>query len=124
MPQLVLLWIDQLISEQVLQLFKTAWEHPDWFIYSLTVLSGVGYAAIRWLLPRLKAPEPPSIGPSFPFQVVKPQSENVLKMLMGSEQADGDPLADFNIPYQQRRPELVVQQQLEGLLDVHRWLLI
>ncbi|PZU93721.1 MAG: hypothetical protein DCF32_23130 [Leptolyngbya sp.] len=43
---------------------------------------------------------------------------------MGSDQANDDPLADFNIPYQQRRPDLIVQEQLEGRLDVHRWLLI
>ncbi len=113
------------LIERATAIIKTAWEHPDWFIYGLTVLSGFGFAAWRWLLPQLRAPAPPlPIDPSFPFEVVKPKSEGVLKTLMGSEQADDDPLADFNIPYQQRRPELIVQEQLEGFLDVHRWLLI
>ncbi|WP_225886970.1 tetratricopeptide repeat protein [Nodosilinea nodulosa] len=113
------------LFERATAILKTAWENPDWFIYGLTVLSASGFAAWRWLLPRLKSSTPPApIDPSFPFEVIKPRSEGVLKRLMGSEQADGDPLADFNIPYQQRRPELSIQQQLEGLLEVHRWLLI
>ncbi|PSN11192.1 hypothetical protein C7293_25260 [filamentous cyanobacterium CCT1] len=113
------------LFERATAILKTAWENPDWFIYGLTVLSASGFAAWRWLLPRLRSSTPPApINPSFPFEVIKPRSEGVLKRLMGSEQADGDPLADFNIPYQQRRPELSVQQQLEGLLEVHRWLLI
>ena len=102
------------LFERATAILKTAWENPDWFIYGLTVLSGFGFAAWRWLLPRLRSSTPLTpIDPSFPFEVVKLKSESTLKILMGSEQADDDPLADFNIPYQQRRPELIVQ---EGVL--------
>ncbi|MGF1569068.1 MAG: ATP-binding protein [Nodosilinea sp.] len=98
--------------------------NPEWSLAIVGAIFGGLAAAWRWLLPRLQQPEPPPLEPSFPFQMVKPRSEKVLKTLMGSEQADDDPLADFNIPYQPRRPELSVGQQLEGFLDLHRWLLI
>jgi tetratricopeptide (TPR) repeat protein len=116
--------VNQLSLEWAIALKDFALDNPEWSLAIIGAISGGIFAAWKWLWPRLQRPEPPSIDPSFPFQVIKPQSESVLKTLMGSEQADGDPLADFNIPYQQRRPDLVVQQQLEGLLDVHRWLLI
>ncbi len=115
------------LLERALAILELAWEHPDWFIYGLSVLSAMGWATWRWLWPQLRAPAAlaPS-NPSFPFEVVKPKGEpkRVLKTLMGSDQADDDPLADFNIPYQQRQSDTLTQEQLGRLLDVHRWLLV
>ncbi|TAF09882.1 MAG: tetratricopeptide repeat protein [Nostocales cyanobacterium] len=58
---------------------------------------------------------------TFPFEVIKPQS-NALQILLGGK--ENDPLADYKIPYQDRVPGLNTQDELKQKLDQHRWLLI
>jgi len=118
------------LSALLNRLLTTAWKQPDWFIFALDLVKPALFAifsgtALRWLLPRLRSSQPVTpIDPSFPFEVIKPRNDGVLKTLMGADQADDDPLADFNVPYQQRQSDVLAQEQLDGLLDVHRWLLI
>jgi tetratricopeptide (TPR) repeat protein len=61
---------------------------------------------------------------NFPFEIIPPKSKQVVKWIYGSMQADDDPLADFNIPYQQRRRNVSQQNELENILQAKRWLLI
>jgi tetratricopeptide (TPR) repeat protein len=100
--------------------------NPEWSLAILSGLAATGGAFWRWGVPRLwpQPPESQALEPSFPFDVIKPHSQQVLRRLMASEQAADDPLADFNIPYQLRREDVSIRQKIEGLLDVHRWLLI
>ncbi|MBD2629692.1 tetratricopeptide repeat protein [Anabaena variabilis FACHB-164] len=58
---------------------------------------------------------------TFPFEVIKPQS-NALQILLGGN--ENDPLADYKIPYQDRVPGRNTQDELKQKLDQHRWLLI
>ncbi|MBE9034382.1 tetratricopeptide repeat protein [aff. Roholtiella sp. LEGE 12411] len=64
---------------------------------------------------------PPS---TFPFQVIKPQSQDVLQRILGGD--DNDPLADRNIAYQVRVANCSVRQELKQLLEKEesRWVLI
>lgn len=127
MPPLVLLVATLSLPEWVIQVARLAWDKPDWFIFGIPVILGAVFAVSRWLLPRLNGRQSISAQrpeASFAFEVIKPESQDTLRQLMGADQAKDDPLADFNIPYQLRRRDLSVREQLEGLLDVHRWLLI
>ncbi|MGB3421144.1 MAG: tetratricopeptide repeat protein [Dolichospermum sp.] len=58
---------------------------------------------------------------TFPFEVIKPQS-NALQILLGGN--ENDPLADYKIPYQHRVPGRNTEDELKQKLDQHRWLLI
>ena len=61
---------------------------------------------------------------TFPFEVISPGREDVVQQIYGSaQQAKDDPLADFNIPYQQRSLEEDVQQVLMARVRT-QWLLI
>jgi len=64
---------------------------------------------------------PPS---TFPFEVIKPQSQDVLQRILGGD--DNDPLADRNIAYQIRVTNRSVSRGLKQLLDNEesRWVLI
>lgn len=61
---------------------------------------------------------------TFPFEVISPYSSKVVQQLSGSNQAEDDPLADFNIPYQAHRSDYNIQNELEKRLKANRWLLI
>jgi tetratricopeptide (TPR) repeat protein len=64
-----------------------------------------------------------SIPPStFPFQVIKPQSQDVLQRILGGD--DNDPLADRNIAYQIRVTNRNVCRELKQKLEESRWVLI
>jgi tetratricopeptide (TPR) repeat protein len=60
----------------------------------------------------------------FPFEVIKPHSNDVMKRLMPKSSMPDSPLADANIPYQIRRNGLSVRRELEKILDEQRWALI
>ena len=60
----------------------------------------------------------------FPFDIIAPRTQNPLKQLMGSNQAESDKLADFNIPYQRRLEDRSIRNEIEGRLQVRHWLLI
>jgi len=59
----------------------------------------------------------------FPFEVILPQSNTVLQQIMPSNDVS-DPLADCNIPYQQRQPDRQVRQELEQAFVEESWVLI
>jgi tetratricopeptide (TPR) repeat protein len=59
-----------------------------------------------------------------PFEVIRPHSPQVVKQLLGSQQLEDNPLADFNILYQSRLRERSVRQELEQHLDTKGWVLI
>jgi tetratricopeptide (TPR) repeat protein len=58
---------------------------------------------------------------NFPFKIIPPNS-NVAKEILGG--ADDDPLADRNIPYQQRIQGRNTRRELEELIEDNRWILI
>jgi hypothetical protein len=59
----------------------------------------------------------------FPFTVIAPQHNAVLQELMPPVNPN-DPLADCNIPYQQRQPDRQVRQELEQAFVEEPWVLI
>ncbi|MEL7358829.1 MAG: hypothetical protein AAFY54_11170 [Cyanobacteria bacterium J06648_10] len=66
-----------------------------------------------------------AITDTFPFEVIRPKSSDVVQRIYGSRQQTlNDPLADFNIKYQQRLAALDMQQVLMERLLVKGWLLI
>jgi tetratricopeptide (TPR) repeat protein len=85
----------------------------------LAILGGL-YRFIIWLikenrLRRIRTND------NFPFKIIPPNS-NVAKIILGG--ADDDPLADRNIPYQQRLQGRNTRRELEELIEDHRWILI
>jgi len=85
----------------------------------LVVLGGI-YRLIVWLLKeyrlrRIRTNE------NFPFKIIPPNS-NVTKEILGG--ADDDPLADRNIPYQQRIQGRNTRRDLEELIEDNRCILI
>ncbi len=55
-----------------------------------------------------------------PLLVLPPGTKDVLRQLMGAiEQNQDDPLADFNILYQQRQPDREIRSELETALKAH-----
>ena len=85
----------------------------------LAVLGGI-YKFVVWLikenrLRRIRTNE------NFPFKIITP-NDNVAKEILGG--ADDDPLADRNIPYQQRIQGRNTRRELEELIEDHRWILI
>jgi tetratricopeptide (TPR) repeat protein len=93
----------------------------------LTLFSGVvigrGLPAVEnWLKRRRKRQIPAGISP---LLVLPPGSERVLRQLMGAtEHNPNDPLADFNIVYQQRQPDREIRRELETALNAHDWVLV
>ena len=62
---------------------------------------------------------------TFPFTVIPPNATDLERQIFASkQQTPDDPLADFNIPYQQRVSEQDTQQVLMERLEAKRWLLI
>ncbi|MDZ7957969.1 MAG: tetratricopeptide repeat protein [Aulosira sp. DedQUE10] len=73
-----------------------------------------------WLMWRQRQRRIP--GESFAFEVIKPQSPDLMQRILGGN--DQDPLADQNIPYQTRVANRSIRQELQQLLEANRWVLI
>lgn len=83
------------------------------------VLGGI-VTFTRWLLKEYRLRKIRT-NDNFPFKIIPPNS-NVAKEILGG--ADDDPLADRNIPYQQRALGRNTRRELEELIEDHRWILI
>jgi tetratricopeptide (TPR) repeat protein len=86
-------------------------------------LIGIGWPAfLNWRKRRRKKQIPVGVSPL----LVLPQgTKDVLRQLMGAtEQNQDDPLADFNILYQQRQPDREIRRELETALKAHDWILV
>jgi tetratricopeptide (TPR) repeat protein len=92
------------------------------FIFT-TVVIGIGWPAlVNWRKRRRKRQIPAGISP---LLVLPPGTKDVLRQLMGAtEQNQNDPLADFNILYQQRQPDREIRRELETALKAHDWVLV
>jgi tetratricopeptide (TPR) repeat protein len=97
-------------------------ENKDWLFGSgifLVVVGGI-YRFFVWLAKARRARKTRT--DTSPFKIIPPNS-NVAKEVLGG--ADDDPLADRNIPYQQRVQERNIRREIEDLLEgEHRWVLI
>jgi tetratricopeptide (TPR) repeat protein len=87
------------------------------------VLIGIGWPAfLNWRKRRRKRQIPAGVSP---LLVLPPGTKDVLRQLMGAtEQNQNDPLADFNILYQQRQPDREIRRELETALKAHDWVLV
>jgi tetratricopeptide (TPR) repeat protein len=87
------------------------------------VLIGIGWPAfLNWRKRRQKRQIPAGVSP---LLVLPPGTKDVLRQLMGAtEQNQNDPLADFNILYQQRQPDREICRELETALNTHDWVLV
>jgi hypothetical protein len=85
----------------------------------LAVLGGL-FTFVRWLLKEYRFRRIRS-NDNFPFKIIPP-NRNVAKEILGG--ADDDPLADRNIPYQQRIQGRNTRRELEELIEDNRWILI
>lgn len=85
----------------------------------IAVLGGI-YKLTAWLLRELRARKTRS-AENFPFKIIPPNS-NVSKEILGGE--DNEPLADRNIPYQQRIAGRSIRREIEDVLSQNRWVLI
>lgn len=96
-------------------------DNKDWLFGSgvaLAVLGGI-YKLIAWLVKAGRTRKTRT--DTSPFKIVPPNS-NVAKEVLGG--ADDDPLADRNIPYQQRIGGRNTRREIEELLEERRWVLI
>lgn len=109
----------------ILQLFLKFYTHHQEFIDNLlsgglpAILSAVigCFWWLRWRHRQLR------IAPStFPFEVIKPQSQELMRRILGGD--DNDPLADRNISYQNRVKYRNIRQELQQQLEEYRWVLI
>jgi tetratricopeptide (TPR) repeat protein len=120
--------MSQLLQEWIITIKDFALDNPEWSLAAVTGMTGTLGATGRWLVLRFRRSPSAQVlatSPAFPFDVIKPHSQRALPIVMGATDQDSDnPLADCNIPYQPRREDLRVRQQIEGYLDVHRWLLV
>jgi tetratricopeptide (TPR) repeat protein len=87
------------------------------------VLIGIVWPAfVNWRKRRRKRQLPAGISP---LLVLPPGTKDVLRQLMGAtEQNQDNPLADFNIVYQQRQPDREIRRELETALKAHEWVLV
>lgn len=80
-------------------------------------ISWLGYW--NWRKRRRKSQIPAGVSP---LLVLPPGTKDVLRQLMGAtEQNQNDPLADFNILYQQRQPDREIRCELNTALNAHKW---
>jgi hypothetical protein len=108
--------------DKILQFLNDNKDALGWLFGSgivLAILGGI-YRLIVWFikeyrLRRIRTNE------NFPFKIIPPNS-NVAKEILGG--TDDDPLADRNIPYQQRIQGRNTRRELEELIEDHRWILI
>jgi hypothetical protein len=84
------------------------------------VVIGIGFPAlVNWRKRQRKKQIPAGITP---LLVLPPGSKDVLRQLMGAtEQNQNDPLADFNMLYQQRQPDREIRRELETALRANDW---
>lgn len=85
----------------------------------LAVLGGI-YKFIVWVIKEYRLRRIRT-NDNFPFKIIPPNS-NIAKEILGG--ADDNPLADRNIPYQQRIQGRNTRRELEELIEDFRWLLI
>lgn len=117
------------VFKLISDLVKPFVDKPDLLRIVLTALIGGGSLGfLGWIanrrqqrLKRLRNREIPS--GDFPFEIIPPNSNTVLKQLMPGSNED-DPLADANIPYLQRQPDRNVRQELERAFEEKPWVLI
>jgi len=108
--------------DNILQYLKDNKDALGWLFGSgvvLAVFSGF-YRLTVWLLKEYRLRKIRS-NENFPFKIIPPNS-NVAKEILGG--ADDDPLADRNIPYQQRIQGRNTRRELEELIEDNRWILI
>lgn len=86
----------------------------------IIVVLGAIYTTARWLIKEYRLRRIRT-NDNFPFKIILPNS-NVAKEILGG--ADNDPLADRNIPYQQRVQGRNTRRELEELIEDNRWILI
>lgn len=85
----------------------------------LAVLGGL-FTLGRWIIKEYRVRRIRT-NDNFPFRIISPNS-NVAKEILGG--ADDDPLADRNIPYQQRIQGRNTRREFEELIEDNRWILI
>ncbi len=118
----------------VLELLQNLWQFAEdnaeiatYLVALMTAAAGgvawFGRKALKRFARRQKRlPEPVD---TFPFAVIPVNSTDVEQRIYASKQQTKDnPLAAFNIPYQQRLSTQVVQQVLMERIEAKRWLLI
>jgi tetratricopeptide (TPR) repeat protein len=95
---------------------------------SVGIASGI-VAALGWVgrvlwrrhQRSLRPPAPPD---EFPFEILLPCSDLVVRFVYQPVQEKDDTLDDFNIPYQQRQPGQCFLDRMEGCLRERRWVLL
>ncbi|MCG9893438.1 MAG: tetratricopeptide repeat protein, partial [Thermosynechococcaceae cyanobacterium MS004] len=102
---------------------------------SFPVAGGV-WAFVKWVWPHIsrlwtRPASQKNLTDLFPFEVIQPpqregdvQRLDVLRGLLGSLEPVDYPLADFNIPYQQRDPQVNVLSALDACFSRKNWVLI
>ena len=108
--------------DKILQYLSDNKDALGWLFGSGVVLAVLGgiYRFIIWLFREYRLRKIRT-NDNFPFKIIPPNS-NVAKEILGG--ADDDPLADRNIPYQQRIPGQNTRRELEELIEDNRWVLI
>jgi len=108
--------------DKILQYLKDNKDALDFLFGSGIVLAVLGglFTFGHWLIKEYRLRRIRT-NDNFPFKIIPPNS-NVAKEILGG--ADDDPLADRNIPYQQRIQGRNTRRELEELIEDHRWVLI
>ncbi|MEM8503854.1 MAG: tetratricopeptide repeat protein [Cyanobacteria bacterium P01_D01_bin.1] len=115
----------------MLELFQTLWQfaldNAEIAIFLMTATAGgaAWFGKQAWQRFARRKKRLPLPVDTFPFTVIPPNTADVERRIYASkQQTPDDPLADFNIPYQQRVSEQDTQQVLMERLEARRWLLI
>ena len=125
-------WVDS-AQKALSNFWQWALTHPELAVDLRNILFGVIgviLAGLVRLAPKIwrrlkRRRSLPTAVDSLPFEVIEPYSDNILQRLLGSNYDKAtDPLADFNIPYQNRQANRSVQVELEQALDQKGWVLI
>jgi tetratricopeptide (TPR) repeat protein len=111
--------------EQVLDFFQTILKFISDNTPALNFLLGRGgiliviVGFIGWIFQQRRKHR--ILPDTFPFDVIKPQSNVLQALLCGDE---NDSLADYKIPYQERISGRSIHDELKQKLDESRWVLI
>lgn len=101
-------------------------------IFAFTVIG----AGLKWLVPLVlrffrKSSATQPLNHLFPFEVIAPPNsvaeadeQTFLRQLMASQEPMDYPLADFNIPYQQRHLQENVRERIMECFRQKNWVLI